>query len=40
MSVVELVGCAISVPALGEDKNVGGAAEGIGEDSDGLQVNV
>lgn len=42
VSVVELVGCAIGHPALGEDKNVVTAlgAERVGVDSNGLQVNV
>jgi hypothetical protein len=38
--VVELVGCAIGVDALGEDEDVGGATEGVVEDSDGLEVNI
>lgn len=38
--VVELVGRAIGVPALSEDEDVGGATEGVGEDGNGLQVDV
>ena len=40
MSVVELVGGAIGVPALSEDEDVGGTAERIIEDSHGLQVDI
>jgi hypothetical protein len=40
IAVVELVGGAVGVPALGQDDDVGGAAEGVGEDSDGAQVDV
>lgn len=42
VSVVELVGCAIGHPALGQDENVVAAlgAERVGVDSDGLQVDV
>lgn len=40
MAVVELVGGAVGVPALGQDEDVGGATEGVGEDGNGLQVNV
>ena len=40
IAVVELVGGAVGVPALGQDDDVGGAAERVGEDSDGAQVDV
>jgi hypothetical protein len=42
MSVVELVRSSIGHPALGQNKNVVAAlgAEGIGVDSDGLQVDI
>jgi hypothetical protein len=40
MAVVELVGGAVGVPALGEDDDIGGTAERIGEDGDGPQVDV
>jgi len=37
---VELVGCAIGVPALSENDDVGRAAEGIGVDGAGAEVDV
>lgn len=40
MSVVVLVGSTISVPALGENDDVGRAAEGIGEDGARSKVDV
>lgn len=40
MSVVVLVGSTISVPALGENDDVGGATEGIGEDGARAEVDV
>ena len=40
MTVVVLVGGAIGIPALGEDKDVRNAPERVGEDSDGLQVDI
>jgi hypothetical protein len=40
VAVVELVRGAIGVPALGEDDDVGGAAEGVGEDGAGAQVDI
>jgi len=40
MSVVVLVGGAIGVPALGEDDDVGGATEGIGEDGGRSEVDI
>ena len=40
MAVVELVGGAVGIPALGEDEDVGHAANGVGEDGDGAEVNI
>lgn len=40
MAVVVLVGGAVGIPALGEDDDVGGAAEGIGVDGAGAQVDI
>jgi len=40
VAVVVLIGRAIVVPALSEDKDVGRAKEGIGEDGDRLQVDI
>ena len=40
VAVVELVGRAIGAPALGQDNDVGGAAEGIRVDGAGAQVDV
>ena len=40
MAVVVLVGRAISIPALGEDKDVLPPTERVWEDGDGLQVNI
>lgn len=40
MSVVVLVGSTIGVPALGENDDVGGATEGIGEDGARAEVDV
>ena len=40
MAVVVLVGGAVGIPALGEDDDVGGAAERIGVDGAGAQVDV
>jgi hypothetical protein len=40
VAVVELVGGAISVPALSDDQNVGCTAEWVGEDSDGPKINI
>ena len=40
MAVVELVGSPIGVPALGEDNDVGGAAERIGEDGNRPEVDI
>ena len=40
VAIVELVGCAIVVPALGEDENVGAETNGVGEDGNGLQVHI
>jgi len=40
VSIVELVGGAIGVPALGEDDDVGGATEGIGEDGARAEVDI
>lgn len=40
MSVVVLVGGAIGVPALGKNENVGRSAEWVGEDGNGLQVDI
>jgi hypothetical protein len=40
MAEVVLVGGAIGHPALGEDNDVGGAAEGVGEDGNGAEVDI
>lgn len=40
MSVVVLVGGTIGVPALGENDDVGGATEGIGEDGARAEVDI
>lgn len=40
VAVVELVGAAISIPGLAENEDVVTLAEGVGEDSDGAQVDV
>lgn len=40
MAVVVLVGGAVGVPALGQDDDVGGAAEGVGVDSARAEVDV
>ena len=40
VTIVVLVRCAIVVPALGEDENVGAETDGVGEDGNGLQVHV
>lgn len=41
MAVVELVGGAVGVPALGEDNDVAAVdPEGVGEDGNGLQVDI
>jgi hypothetical protein len=40
MTVVVLVGGAVGVPALSEDDDVGRAAEGVGEDGAGAEVDV
>jgi hypothetical protein len=40
MAVVELIGGAVSVPALSDDQNVGGTTEWIGEDGDGSEVHI
>lgn len=40
MAVVVLVGGAIGIPALSQDDDVGGAAEGVGEDSTRAKVDV
>lgn len=37
---VELVGSAVGVPALSQDDDIGRAAEGVGEDGAGTQVDV
>jgi hypothetical protein len=40
MAVVELVRGTVRVPALGEYKNVWLSTEGVGEDSNGFQVDI
>lgn len=40
VTVIELVGGAIGVPALGENEDVVATAEGIGEDGDGAEVDI
>lgn len=40
MAVVELVGATIGVPGLAENEDVVTLAEGVGEDSDGAQVDI
>jgi hypothetical protein len=40
VAVVELVGGSIGIPALGHDQDIGGATEGIGEDSAGAEVDI
>ena len=40
VAVVELVGAAIGVPGLAENEDVVTLAEGVGEDSDGAQVDI
>lgn len=40
VAVVELVGATIGVPGLAENKDVVALAEGVGEDSDGTEVDI
>jgi hypothetical protein len=40
MAVVELVRGPVGVPALGKDDDVGRATEGVGEDGNGLEVDI
>lgn len=40
VAVVELVGAAIGVPGLAENEDVVTLAEGVGEDSDGAEVDI
>ena len=40
MTVVVLVRCAVRHPSLSQDKDVRDTSEGVGEDSDGLQVDI
>ena len=40
MAMVVLVGSAIGIPGLGQDQNVGRSSERVGEDGDGLQVDI
>jgi hypothetical protein len=40
VAVVELVGGTIGIPALGKDKDVGRATDWVGEDGDGLEVDI
>ena len=40
MTVVELVWGSIGIPALGEDQDVGGTSEWIGENGNGSEVDI